>query len=381
MSKSFLDSLWQGEAPESDELPEMPEGGQYLDEWPGFFHTTLIYRMWVEDGVDLDKLRLPYAMRFEYPSGSGQIYYWENSATGKKAANMAAKELKKQFGPNLSYRLELDCSTILGWSSDQNPSEVMGETKSWDIDIVPLSSKKNRHSYHMITLPSLFQTIAITSGMIEKPIFDYEALAAELKSLIDSGKDITDDIQEKYIGTDKVFNEAELWKARMQIWELFGEENPMAYTVGQGKFDTTSDQMILAFGMVYKPQSFWMQITEIMDPRVEGVSKSGNRLRIPAITKIWGPDMAPAVAEKGDIWKGSSEISSNGVEITLPEQWAEIEGVSVDDWLGTVREIQKKFKLGNMKDPAKIAEKVDEDVLVKEYSCTVNEFVDGMQHI
>lgn len=341
MAKGFLDSLWGvDEEGEGEYKPHMPESGLLTNDFSGKWTCALMYRIWVEDGIDLDTLRLPYNGRQTLTAGSGAFYYWKNSAEGFAAANAACKELDKKYGPNLTWRWEMPMTTILGWQSEKNPVEAFGEFRSEDVDISPMTSRKGRHRYQMIVLPSALQALALNEELLAAPVYDYVTELTKLKEKIEAGTDLHPEM-ERLIGTENSYAQSELWKARTELWKALGEENPMAYTLDQGKHDFTSKLMRGLMRIVYKKTTLWATLSEVPDPHVEAQTKSGKHMNVFCIKRIYD-SREVAVEAVGAEYQGEPAAE---VDVTLPQRWHAIEGVTAEDWLVSVREIISKYSL------------------------------------
>lgn len=381
---SFLNQLWGDEQmPEKDDLdyrPEMPESGEFTNSFTGPWASGLVYRTWVEDGINLDTLRLPYDARQVLAAGSGAFYFWHNTREGFQKATAACEELGKKYGPNLTWRWEMPMAEILGWTSEKNPVETFGETRSAEVDIAPLTSKRNRHKYQMIVLPSALQALAIGEGLLQEPIYDYAGELSKLRSKLEAGVSLHDDM-ERLIGNEKEFANSELWKARVRLWKVFGEESPQTYTVGQGKHDVTSELMKQAMGIVYHPQKFWASLVEAPDPHVDAVTKSGKHTNVFIVHELFASREA-AVAKVGESTVASNGAGYSNGAVKLPVEWANIPGATAEDWLGTVREIASKFELRGKNNDEVMRDLVAQtETLKSTYFCEPQDVAAAMAHI
>lgn len=377
MPKGFLDSLWGAEETDDGYRPRMPESAILTNDFSGKWTCSLMYRKWVEEGIDLDNLRLPYASRHTLTAGSGAFYYWKNSQEGYAEAERACQEIGSKYGPNLSWRWEMPMNTILGWQSEKDPVETFGEFRGNDVDIIPMSNRKNRHRYQMIVLPSALQAMAVAEGYLAAPIYDYAASLSALRDKIDAGHDLSDDMV-RLIGSEKEYASSELWKVRVALWKALNEENALAYTVGQGRYDFESKTMLDLMRVVYKKTTIWATVSEVPDPHIESVTKAGKHLNIFCISQVY-TSREEAVEKRGAEYQGNTDVE---VDVPLPERWKAIDGVNAEDWLVSVREIVSKYDLrGKNRDEAKriLTDKSGE--LANVYYATVDEVVAALQAV
>lgn len=360
-SKGPLDFLW-GDAPATNNAIKLPEGGNSAG-FAGLWKCSVVYRFWSaakieEHGHTADSKRT---------TNNGAFYYFLN----RDKAEAAGKAVGQEYPPNTIWRWEIltnDVLTEIGKEAEAR----FGDVISQECNITTPMSKKQRHEYHMIMLPSAIQAIALLGGMINQTIFDYESLRVN-PDMID------EDYQVKVIGKDSDYEKSELWVARTAIWNALGEKNPKAYTIGQGKFDVGSEHLEHCLKLVYRPTAIYGRLVSVPDPRADAVyGDEGKRLTVPVVTNLWRDkaslmadlqleEKAPA-ANASNSGNGSVAKAASGPK--LPKAWEQYP----DDWKGIVREIMKPYA-GTPKPvlSGKLRERSDE--LKQTYDATADEFL------
>lgn len=354
-----LDFLWK-DAPALPTVTKLPEGGS-TSGFAGLWKCSVVYRFWsgekLEDhGHTADSKRT---------TNSGAFYYFLN----RDKAEAAGKAVDQQYPPNTIWRWEIATADVLTEMGEEAKARF-GDVISQECNISTLMSKKQRHEYHMIMLPSAIQSIALLGGMISGTVFDYESLRVN-PDVID------EDYQVKVIGKDNDYEKSELWQARTALWTALGEKNAKAYTIGQGgKFDVGSELLEYCLKLVYNPTTIYGRLVSVPDPRADAVyGDEGKRLTVPVVTNLWR-DKASLMRDLELEEKATTTVSNgansavNGNGLKLPAAWADYP----DDWKNTVREIVKPFS-GNPKPVLMAKLREQNDSLKQNYGATADEFL------
>lgn len=359
VSKNPLDFLWS-DAPATTNAIKLPEGGNTAG-FAGMWKCSVVYRFWSAQKIEDHG----HAADSKRSTASGNFYYF----LSRDKAEAAGKAVGQEFPPNTIWRWEIMTSDVLTEIGEEARSRF-GDVISQECNITTLMSKKQRHEYHMITLPSAIQSVALLGGMINQTIFDYESLRVN-SDMIDEA------YQAKVIGVGNDYEKSELWIARTAIWNALGEKNPKAYTIGQGKFDVTSEQLEHCLKLVYRPTSIFARLVSVPDPRADAVyGDESKRLTVPVVTNLWR-DKASLMADLQLDEKAPATAANNGNNGNaavggpkLPAAWTEYP----DDWKGTVREIIKPFA-GSPKPVLAAKLREQNDSLKQNYGATADEFL------
>lgn len=368
-NNDFLSFLWNDTTPvEPVKLPEGNTGQGMAGAWS----CNLCYRFWHDQPIVKEDLAIAnghYLGNKSFPSGA--FYYFKNY----DAANAVAKLVGKQFGPNTTWRWEIPTADILNIDDDMRAK--FGEVLTYEVDVVSLLAKKNRHALHMVTLPSAVQALALAGGQISKPIFDYESLRIDPKN-------VDYNYQMETIGNDATYEDTVLWRARKEIWAALGESDPKKYTIAQGgKFDTLSATLGRCLNIIYRPTTVVARLVNVPDPRADAVSnkedEEGNKkhLTLPVVAQVWKDksdclsdlDITPKAAAPADNGNGHT----NG--LVVPAMWAEYPA----DWKNTVREILSAYS-GKPKPMIQKALEGRQDELLTNYGASPTDFLTWADH-
>lgn len=370
MSSDFLSFLWNESTP--IEPVKLPEGNTGIQGMAGPWTCQITYRFWHDQSIvkeDLAAANGNYLGNKSFPSGA--FYYFKTYDAG----NTVAKLIGKQFGPNTVWRWEIPTAEIVNIDDDMRAK--FGEVLTYEVDIVSLLSKKNRHALHMVTLPSAIQALAMLAGFINKPIFDYESLRVDPK-VIDYN------YQMETIGNDAIYEDTVLWRARKDLWAALGENDPKKYTVAQGgKFDTLSVALSRCLNIIYRQTTVWARLINVPDPRQDATSnkedEDGNKkhLTLPVVAQVW-KDKADCLTDLDITPKNTATVTTNGVTngLTIPAMWADYPA----DWKNTVREILNGYA-GKPKPMIQKALEGRQDELLTNYGASPADFLAWADHV
>lgn len=353
--KGPLDFLWQN-APQTPAAIKLPEGGNSAG-FAGLWKCSVVYRFWSaakieEHGFTADSKRT---------TSNGAFYYF----LSQKNAEVAGKAVGQEFPPNTIWRWEIMTADVLSEIGDEAKSRF-GDVISQECSITTLMSKKQRHEYHMIMLPSAIQSIALLGGMINQTVFDYESLRVN-PEVIDEA------YQARVIGSGNEYEKSELWQARTALWAALGEKNTKSYTIGQGKFDVSSEHLEYCLKLVYNPTTIYGRLVSVPDPRADAVYGDENkRLSVPVVAGLWMNKeglMRDLQLEEKTATTSNGKVAVGGGP-KLPKEWADYP----TDWKGLVREVIQPYA-GSPK-PMMIAKIRERDAELKEtYHATAEEFI------
>lgn len=367
----FLSFLWNETTPV--EAVKLPEGNTGIQGMAGPWSCLICFRFWHDQPIvkeDLTAANGSYLGNKSFPSGA--FYYFKTY----DAANAISQLIGKQYGPNTVWRWEIPTAEIV--NIDDTMRAKFGEVLTYEVDVVSLLSKKNRHALHMVTLPSAVQAVAMLAGLIKQPIFDYETLRVDPK-IIDNN------YQMETIGNDAIYEDTVLWRARKDIWAALGENEPKKYTVAQGgKFDTLSVTLGRCLNIVYRPTTVWARLVNVPDPRQDATSNNldddGNKkhLTLPVVAQMW-KDKAACLADLDITPKAATPV--NGADghingLTIPAMWAGYPA----DWKNTVREILSAYA-GKPKPMIQKALEGRQDELLTNYGASPADFLAWSEHV
>lgn len=371
MSTDLLSFLWNETTPA--ETVKLPEGNIGIQGMVGPWSCSICFRFWHDQSIvkeDLAASNGNYLGNKSFPSGA--FYYFKSY----DAANSVAKLVGKQFGPNTVWRWEIPTTDIV--NIDEEMRSKFGEVLTYEVDVVSLLSKKNRHPLHMVTLPSAVQAVALLGKLIQQPIFDYESLRIDPKSIDHA-------YQMETIGNDAIYENTVLWQARKDLWAALGETDPKKYTVAQGgKFDTLSIALGRCLNIIYRPTTIWARLVNVPDPRVDATSnkedEEGNKkhLTLPVVAQMW-KDKAECLSELDIAPKTTAPTSNanghtNG--LVIPAMWVDYPA----DWKNTVREILATYA-GKPKPVIQKALEGRQDELLTNYGASPADFLAWAEHV
>lgn len=301
--------LYEGEE-EEEEKVRLPEGAEFTNDTTGFWQCGIMWSIYTDAGIEMDDLEIPYDGRVKLPTDAS-FWYWTNNH--EEHALEAKKAVGLEFNPNLVWHWRCDTSTIIGWgSTDQSPQDIFGDTIEWDAQATTLNSSKRRHQFHMITLPSMVQALALRQGALKKPVYDYMDFARVMATINDSN---APELLERFVRPHD-YQESELWAARADIWSALGEKNPMTYaTDPNSRFHVESDTLRAYLLPVYRPTSWWTTVTRTIDPGPGNKSlSSGNWRNCHIIKEVF--------RSKEEAMAAANQNGSGSVAEAMPEAWS-----------------------------------------------------------
>jgi hypothetical protein len=364
--------LWgDAQLPEPIKLPE--SGG--IQGFAGQWSCSVTFRFWHDQPIvkeDLDQANGAYLGNKSFPTGA--FYYFKNY----DAANKIGKLVGRQFGPNTVWRWEIPTSNIL--NIDDEMRSRFGDLMTYEVNVASLMAKKNRHELHMITLPSAVQAMAMLAGYIKTPIFDYESLRIDPKT-------VDYDYQMETVGNDAIYEDTVLWRARKDLWAVLGETDPKKYTVAQGgKFDTLSTVLASCLNIIYRPTNIYARLINVPDPRADATSNNtddeGNKkhLTLPVVAQVWRDRTSCMsdldIIEKATASNPNGHTNGKSTGLTIPAMWADYPG----DWKNTVKEILNAYS-GKPKPVIQKALEGRQEELLTNYGASAADFLAWADHI
>ena len=228
--------------------PSMPVGGDFLP--TGLIVNAALavrYSFMSKEVLDFGK-KFDYATR-DLGTSEWKRYYFKDEAQATEASQLAGQ----QFGPTQYVVMQASTDSILNIADEYRGR--FGDTLTYEIRITTLKSKKYRHEYHLLFLPSLVAAAAKALGTnISFGVDELNQAAARVRELTDSDKPPTTMVngREIEISPDEaVFNDAfhwrmignpdakendddgflnsVLWKERARVWTALGEDDPKVY--------------------------------------------------------------------------------------------------------------------------------------------------------
>lgn len=321
MSQDIFKQIW-GESPEQEDV-HIPAGGNFVRGIVGPYKIRIYYSFWSE--TMLEDLGLSSDMMNRRENGT--FYYWKSYADAVEVS----KAMGRTYDPNTVWRWETPVSAILG-AGDEFKATLMnsfGDNYSQEVQVTGLRAR-GRHEFHLLTLPSAIQALALVAGFITEPVFDYSSLG-DLRD-----EHITEELEAKLIGNGLT---GELGDARKRLWEALGEDDANTYTVKSGNpTDTVSPKLAQCLQLVYAPATIWAQAISIPNPSVAAVTKAGKRLRCFVVTGIWSND--DAAKEALDLGDDSTGTTATGGGLKVPSSWASME----TKWREYVVALKKEYK-------------------------------------
>jgi len=385
----------------------LPEGGNEFSN-SGFIGQVLskkAWKFWSGENIKFYTDQLPYKKGVDYMVSSvredSHFYYFFDQDAGKAAAKVL-----KRYDPDYTWRFEMPIGSVKSFRSP-TAAEKWGQSISADTQIASLFSRKHRHEYHMITLPSLIDAFARRAGMLTESIWNcHELLDASAENLTDEFEwrmighpdandqdkeqmaellDITKDITKahdvvlgrnvpdnlkNYEGIKIHYTYSVLWQRRAELWKALGENNPDVYMVAdtatteKGKeletSATTKLNRLLMVSTTEWEQPIWVQMYTVDDPRVGSAYSSGGstrRPRLPVIGEIFKNEADAIAATGGD---GVEVASVQAADSTTPPYPAA--------WIGSEADFRTMLADVKASNPTKPMV-----LIAKDFACTVDE--------
>jgi len=312
MSYDWL-SKKMADADVKDADVHIPTGGDFVRGYAGEWTQRAMWKLYTTSDIDMKELGIPYDAKIPTRSGGGFFWYWRQAGGGYDNAIAACKAVDWR-SPNNVWRWEMPSSTMLNWSGSEDIADTFGDNISVDVSIVGLMSTK-RAEFHLLFLPSLVQSLALVSGILDEQIYNYDNLIFDAES-------VTTEYCRRMVGEaegkDTKYEDGELWDIRTQIWLAMGEENPKTYTVGKDpKTDTASDKLAMPLSLLKTPGiGFWARMS-----RVAALSMPSDRDKENDRYPFGMNVMSQVWMTKEDAMKDLDVDSEVGGHPDLPEEW------------------------------------------------------------
>ena len=391
----------------------LPEGIEFSNS--GFIGQVIAkktWKFWSGEDIKFYTDQLPYKEGVDYVVSTirddSHFYYFFDEEAGKAAAKVL-----KRYNPDHTWRFEMPTSSVKSFRTD-TAAEKWGQSISADTQIAPLGSRKHRHEYHMLTLPSLIDAFARRAGMLTESIWHcQEMLDASIENLTDEfewrmvghpdandqdkermaellvvvnndlakahavalGHNVSDNNLKDYEGVKIHYTYSHLWQRRAQLWKALGEDNAAAYIVAgtstteKGKeFETSATtklNVLLKVSTIEWAQPIWVQMYTVYDPTVgSAYSSKGSmtRPKLPVIGEIF-KDEAAAIAATGNDSTVTVAVQTSNLP-PYPAAWV---GSEAD-----FRQMLADVKAGPNKPMVLVA---------KDFACTVEEIQAWWEHV
>lgn len=310
-----------------EDVAVMPSGGEafgastFIAPWSAFLGYTFLTK---EDYVLYNQgAEVPLSKPdIRNPRGEWYIHYYRSYDACKSAYDALIGD--DQFRPRTVWVFATETASIVGRDIDAL-REGFGDIIVFDVRVQTMRKgsesypARNRHQFALISLPSAVAAAAT--------IFKQENAGFDLSEVLDADAPYTDEWFANLFGDlaggaeDGVY-----YQRRAALWESLGESNPEAQAIMGSKTASgkphklaTSSPVLsaclgLAQGSWGKP--LWVELTLVKDPLPDAVAKSGNRLVIPAITRIFNSEAEARAA--------ASEENDDSGQPAIPSNWASV---------------------------------------------------------
>lgn len=354
--QSMLDAM--GIDTDEDSLANVPApivsfgAGSLIGKWNAFVG---YYFMSQEDDIILRNSGTDVPQPDLRKEVSGWFHYYFRSYEAANEAYEAMGQNPDYSPDNVWVFFAPTTDIIVQEERRDNFMEAFGELVIFHVLIKRLNKAtssypaKNRHSYNLISLPCAVAAMADLLEM-ENPGFDVtELMLAEADTLEAAEKDDSliyydDELFARLFGDiEGDYQDAEYYGRRKRLWAALGESDPRKQAMKGSKtargrphsLATNSDRLnfCLSIAQGRWTSSRWAEITSLHNPLPGAVSASGNRLTIPAITRLFSSEadarafFAETTGEEGDEGQGGGTAA--------PENW---KGVPLDQWLQALAE-------------------------------------------
>jgi hypothetical protein len=182
--------------------------------------------------------------------------------------------------------------------------------------ITSFRSKKIRHIFHLISLPSMVSAVARWAEVgVDIPKYD-------LSELVSSREYSDEEFGRLCGGAEGNWKTSALSLQRDALWAALGEENGSAYVVAGkgGKYATTSTNLdTILSRAVYSdwPQPIWCRVIQVADPhknaQYEGEDADGNvqirHRRVSVVSEIFDDEEEAIAAALKDAEENGGQLS------------------------------------------------------------------------
>ena len=333
---------WLDESAEDVKIPV--GGGEFSPS--GFVGplTAGVYFTFYSD-VDLaEDQSMPQPVWRQRWNNGAWTYYYISAELGATAAKAAGKDYATQNWVFQMPRLEL--------LNVEDPEKLkgFGDAITLTCQMTTYASKKYRHGFHLITLPSVVAAMASWYGL-DVPKFDISPLIGT--AIYDEGeKDpdfkgkyilMTDEFQTEMIGgadekdMKKVMAESFFGKQRTEIWKALGESDPLKYTMNlmtakgtPSNLNTEAPNLQACLKAMTKPWSkaTYGRMVMAVDPRMKaGREKDGvwQQATVAAVLDLFENKVKAQEAAQEDLARFKKNGNGNGDgKPSLPVDWKEI---------------------------------------------------------
>lgn len=285
-------------------------------------------------------------------AGDKFAYFYEDRERANQLQDYCHLNEPKDWKPSPQqvWYFETAVDSIYGLD-DEAKEKFAGPVLSFDVRITTLRSKKYRHLYHMLALPSFVSAYAIAAG-IKCPQFDLSPLTAPDDEVIFNAE-----MEKHWIGdADEGYEEALFWQERVKVWEALGEVDPQNFhTKAAGtKYSVESDQLDTLLEATVRTWTTPVnaRLIPVPDPRLAAAYQRDDekvRPSVPVIAQIFASaeeaeKVALAERPQKDESEGTEVVTTETVTVesgqaAVPAAWAS----ATDQWVKQVKEIKDKL--------------------------------------
>jgi hypothetical protein len=234
-----------------------------------------------EDGSYYDHVR---------PSRSGKkfVYYYKDKTHAEACCAIADREEPFDFQrrPSLQWVFEANLDDVFGLTNDAK--EKFSNPVRQYTKIMTFRSKKQRHEYQLLALPSFITAYAKAAGL-EVPDFDLSDLTVPDDKLI-----INADTQVAHIGDADGYKDSFFWKQREALSKALGEPEAHNWKLKDSgsKQATVSDTLSTLLEATVEDWAtpIYLRLVTVWDPREKATMGEGEdktRLTIPVVTQFF----------------------------------------------------------------------------------------------
>jgi len=326
--------------------------------------------------------QVPSPDYFEPMGNWGYRYYYVDKDAANKACELigSTNNEGKKILPQMLWHTEMERDQILNWASSENRLK-WAEILSQDCAVKTTASKKYRHEYQMITLPSAVQAAALYLGMLDAPVWNME-------ELLDRNTVYDDEFFAQHFGDPtakkddlEAFNEyvqsiiveqgvpesqairiaresgivkvpyqfSIYWERRDVLWNALGEKNPESclpivrdangeISKNQPKKAVSSLHLdyCIKFATSRWEKPVWARIMYVSDPRVDATFDSNGeerRSNLVVISEIFTDRNAAAEVVGAESEGDASDVAEARAAVqpaevvaipTVPANWAAV---------------------------------------------------------
>ena len=294
----------------------------------------------------------------------------------KESADRAKELASEAYGPDTYWRFETPNTEVMNFK-DESVRGKFSEVIVYQVNIKTPASKKHRHVFHLVSLPYAVQAVALLQGFLKESVFHANELL--MPSRDNEPEKFTGEFQNQIIGPDGGVDEmlnSVLGQRRAELWKALGEEKAINYMLSGSRYVAQSPNLRAALSIVHRTwtKPIYAEVISFLDPRLDAVTgEAGNRLRIPALTRIF-KTQAEARAE-ADRQMAESSAKEGGEPATtrppVPAEWDTI----LPEWVKAVKEAVTAL---NGKLPEKLKDKA---ALAAELSAEFGEIEAWAKHL